>query len=361
MSTQIFNNFPASALQDWFLAHKRSLPWRDNPSAYMVWISEVMLQQTQVAVVVPYFQRWMQLFPSIVELAKAPLEQVLKAWEGLGYYARARRLHAAAQYLIEHFEGRVPHEVEHLKTIKGLGPYTIGAIRSFAFKQKCAAVDGNVMRVLARYFCIEEDIDKTKTKQKIWNLATDIVPEKEPWIFNEALIELGATICTKRPKCEVCPLKSSCAGYRHKASERLPFKSTKTNIEHLQRAVAIIENPHKQLLVQKGEAGKVMCGLQEFPYFLVEGPPTLIQIKPQIEQLLGCQVHFAFQLKEHYHTFTRYKATLYPFYFVCQTAGLKVPACEWQSPLNLDQQAFSAGHRRIYSSWKFAVSTVQPS
>ena len=154
-----------------------------------------MLQQTQVAVVIPYFLHWMQRFPTIHHLAKASLDEVVKAWEGLGYYSRVRHLHEAAKYLVEHFNGQLPSEEEDLKKIKGLGPYTIGAILSFAFHQKKAAVDGNVIRVLTRYFGLEEDISKVATVNKLRQLAQELLPDEEPWIVNEALIELGATLC----------------------------------------------------------------------------------------------------------------------------------------------------------------------
>ena len=157
-----------------------------------------MLQQTQVSVVIPYFDRWMNRFPTLRHLAKATLDEVIKEWEGLGYYSRARNLHEGARYVLEKHEGILPETREELQKIKGLGPYTIGAIRSFAFHHKAAAVDGNVIRVLARYFKIEDDIAKPKTIQMIRDRAEAILPEIEPWIVAEALIELGATLCTKK-------------------------------------------------------------------------------------------------------------------------------------------------------------------
>lgn len=207
-------SFNQKALVEWFNKQKRPLPWRKNPSPYAVWVSEVMLQQTQVAVVIPYFQRWMERFPTIQALAESSIEDAIKQWEGLGYYARAKNLHAGAKQVVANFDGELPSKVEALSRIKGLGPYTVGAIRAFAFHERSAAVDGNVLRFLTRYFAIEEDIAKIGTQKKITALAESLLPEKEPWVFAEALIEFGATVCKKAPLCFECPLNKSCAGLK---------------------------------------------------------------------------------------------------------------------------------------------------
>src|ERR1700722_10190653 len=180
--------FDIDSLKDWFVREKRDLPWRENPSPYAVWISEVMLQQTQASVVIPYFERWMARFPTVAVLAEASQGEVIKMWEGLGYYSRVRHLHQAAKDLMYRYAGDLPRTREGLEGIKGIGPYTRGAILSFAFHQKAAAVDGNVLRVLARYFAIEEEIEKAK--KSITELTESILPEEEPWIVMEGLIEL---------------------------------------------------------------------------------------------------------------------------------------------------------------------------
>jgi A/G-specific adenine glycosylase len=209
-------------LNSWFLENRRELPWRIDPTPYRVWISEVMLQQTRASVVIPYFERWMTLFPDVAALAAAPIERVIKTWEGLGYYSRARNLHRGAQQMVESFGGEVPSDREALMSIKGLGPYTIGAILSFGFQKRAAAVDGNVTRVLARYFSIEENVGRQSVKRLIGEKAEAILDEREPWVTAEALIELGATVCTPKPFCELCPLQKSCLG-KDKA-ESLPIK-----------------------------------------------------------------------------------------------------------------------------------------
>jgi len=170
------------ALKRWFLEVQRDFPWREDPSPYRVWVSEVMLQQTRAEVVVPYFERWMARFPTVEVLAEAPLDEVIKLWEGLGYYSRARNLHQGAQQIVRDYGGKLPNSADKLKKIKGIGPYTVGAILSFAFHQKVPAVDGNVLRVMSRYQRIEEDIAKQKTVKMIGQRVAEILPEKEPRI-----------------------------------------------------------------------------------------------------------------------------------------------------------------------------------
>lgn len=339
--------FDSQALKDWFESQKRPLPWRDNPTPYIVWVSEVMLQQTQVTVVIPYFERWMQQFPTLSDLAKAPLNAVIKAWEGLGYYSRARHLHAGAQYVLNYHAGILPEDESSLKKIKGLGPYTISAIRSFAFHHRAAAVDGNVIRVLARYGNISDDISSSKTVQRLRQHAQDILPHQQPWIIAEALIELGATICTKSPKCQLCPLKNSCEGYIQGTASSLPYKSKKTKIEKLYRAVSLISGPHGEILVRKVESGKIMSDLHEFPYFeTCQEGLTHQAIEQKISAELHLKVALVEALKPIQHSFTRYQVTLFPAKFSCNEL-LTVPGYQWMTPPELQQAAFSSGHRRL--------------
>jgi A/G-specific adenine glycosylase len=252
-------------LKKWFSIHKRDLPWRENPSPYRVWVSEIMLQQTQASVVIPYFERWMTRFPTVESLASAPIEEVIKLWEGLGYYARARNLHQGARYVVEKHQGIIPNTAEQLAPIKGLGDYTIGALLSFAFHQRAAAVDGNVIRVLSRYLAIEEDVAKQPTLRKIRAEAQKMLPVEEPWIIVEALIELGATICQKKPKCSECPIRKGCQGFVKGIAQNLPYKSTKSETIALYRLVPIIEHEGCILIRKVGE-GEIMSDLHEFPY-----------------------------------------------------------------------------------------------
>jgi len=333
-------------LKHWFQCQQRDLPWRDNPSPYAVWVSEVMLQQTQVSVVIPYFERWMKRYPSIQALASTDIDEVLKDWEGLGYYSRARNLHAGAQYVIDHYQGRLPDSPEHLAKIKGLGTYTIGAILSFAFHQRMAAVDGNVVRVLTRYFAIADDIAKTPTIKRVRDLAQELLPEKESWIISEALIELGATICTRQPKCIQCPLKGSCKSFLQGITNKIPFKSTKTSITNLYRAVAVITS-QGQILISRGQKGKVMADLCEFPYFEVDEPAASIKlIENHMKEKLGLKPIWKQKLTQVKHSFTRYQALLMPHHFNVDIPK-PVPGYEWLSLDSLKKLPFAGGHRSI--------------
>ncbi|MBS0622649.1 MAG: A/G-specific adenine glycosylase [Verrucomicrobia bacterium] len=322
-------------LRSWFLDEKRPLPWRDHPTPYAVWVSEVMLQQTQVAVVVPYFERWMSRFPTVAALAEADEKEVIKLWEGLGYYSRARNLHAGALQLLEKHGGELPSDPTELAKIKGIGPYTVGAILSFAFKKKAAAVDGNVIRVITRYLGIEEDIAKSSTLQKVKEATFSLLPDERPWEVMEALIELGARVCTKTPQCFRCPLIKSCAQKTH-----LPFNSKKQTVTPLTRLVAVVVCEGAVLLRQVA-SGKVMAGLWEFPYF-EESMPSL----EALFQKLPFPIKPLMVLDPLVHSFTRFRATLHP-YLVETPLRSPLEGAEWISLETLSQLPFSAGHRKV--------------
>lgn len=331
-------SFPTEDLKQWFIENKRAFPWRENPTPYRVWVSEVMLQQTLATVVVGFFERWMQRFPMLNDLAKSSDSEVVKMWEGLGYYSRARNLHNGAKYIVEHFDGTFPSDEKGLSQIKGIGSYTKGAILSFAFHKKAVAVDGNVLRVITRYYALEKCIDLPKTRKEIEGLVEKILPEKEPWIISEALIELGATVCQKKPKCDDCPLVDSCLG--KKRAHLLPVRKEKVATTVLYRAVAMI-SCGEEFLVVKGEKGKVMGELFEFP-FLEMKSQNIEEIQKRFEEKLGLKLKFKGVLKEQKHTFTRFRAHLFPLRFESQDKG---ESHYWEAePKKL---AFSSGHKRI--------------
>lgn len=334
-------------LKRWFVAEARDFPWRRDPTPYEVWISEMMLQQTQAAVVVPYFERWMTCFPTVQHVAQAELHEVLKEWEGLGYYSRARYIHEAALYLVEHCNGVFPSTEEGLKKIKGLGPYTIGAIRSFAFHQRAAAVDGNVLRVLARYLKVEEDISQPKTVQKLRQMAQELLPEEESWIANEALIELGATYCGRKPKCALCPLRAECLGHRSGMAQQLPIKSKKQQVEALYRAVALVRSGD-YVLVRQGAKGEIMSDLYEFPYFETGNAGwTVEEFRERLLREWGFAVSECGIYPEVKHSFTRYRVTLRAVNFVCDGRH-EVAGLQWLTVPELKRYAFSSGHRRLF-------------
>lgn len=335
-------------LKAWFLETKRDLPWRNAPTPYAVWVSEIMLQQTQASVVVPYFERWMECFPTLQSLALASPERVLKLWEGLGYYSRARSLLEGAKMVCERFQGELPQEEHELRSIKGLGPYTVGAIRSFAFHQKATAVDGNVLRVVTRYCEIFDDISKTKTIRGVSSLVERSLPEDEPWVINEALIELGAMVCKKKPLCSSCPLKEGCRAHLKGSAHRIPFKPAPPQTILLHRRVPVI-CAQGHLLVKHNKTHGVMRDLYEFPYIETGGSADE-DMEKQILNLWGLKVRCVGDLGKISHTFTRYKAQLQVEIFSTE-ACVSIPDYEWRPLDELRTLPFSAGHKKILDQW----------
>jgi len=223
MRSDTFRRAFQGQLLAFFAAHQRDLPWRRNRDPYPIWISEIMLQQTRVAAVIPYFERWMERFPTVGDLAAAELDDVLAAWSGLGYYSRARNLHRGAKDVVERYGGELPKTAAELERLPGVGRYTAGAIASQAYGERAALVDGNVARVFARVFGIEDDIKSTKGQAELWKLAAELVPDQSPGDFNQGLMELGATVCTpKSPSCQSCPVSDHCFARRTGRQAELP-------------------------------------------------------------------------------------------------------------------------------------------
>ncbi len=317
------------------------MPWRENHTPYRVWVSEVMLQQTQAVTVIPYFERWMKRFPTLQALAEAEKSEVVKMWEGLGYYSRAVNLHEGAKICVEQFGGNLPDLPHELLKIKGIGPYTCGAILSFAFHKKAAAIDGNVLRFLARFFAIHESIDLPTTQKQIEKHVLELLPDSEPWIITEAMIEMGATVCQKEPQCQKCPLQKQCLAYRNGLTKKLPTRKLKTPSIPLFRAVAVIKHEGKFLL-KKGQAGQVMGELYEFPYLEMDENHTLKEVQALFEKHLSCTLAFVEKLPQEKHSFTKYRATLFPYLFEAKQKDNKH---FWhKNPIELP---FSSGHRRI--------------
>lgn len=258
----------AQALIAWYRGARRDLPWRRTRDPYAIWVSEVMLQQTRVAVVVPYWQRWMERFPSAVALAGAPLDEVLAAWSGLGYYGRAQNLHRGAREVVARYGGRLPDTAAELRSLPGIGRYTAGAIASMAFDRREPLVDGNVARVLARLFAVEEDVKSAAGQGRLWQLAAALVPADAPGDFNQALMELGATVCAPAaPRCAGCPLAASCRAHREGRTgelPRLPPRRREADKPLLAAAAAWVERAGKLLLARR-EPGGLFGGLWELP------------------------------------------------------------------------------------------------
>ena len=218
----------ALPLEKWYLKNKRNLPWRDTTDPYVIWVSEIILQQTRVAQGLDYFNRFMSRFPDVVSLAEAEEDEVLKYWQGLGYYSRARNLHTAARQIVRDFGGRFPDNNKEVRSLKGIGEYTAAAICSFAYRQPYAVVDGNVYRVLARLFDIDVPIDSTQGRKIFAKLASELLDKKHPDLYNQAIMELGALQCVPRsPRCELCPLVSKCLSVVSGRVDKLPVKLSK--------------------------------------------------------------------------------------------------------------------------------------
>lgn len=273
---EVFRYF-GSELLDWYKREKRDLPWRRNRDPYAIWVSEIMLQQTRVETVIPYYHRFMERFPTIGDLAAAPEEEVLKAWEGLGYYSRARNLQAAARQVMERYGGSVPNDKAAVSGLKGVGPYTAGAILSIAFNLPEPAVDGNVMRVLSRFFNLDGDIAKPSVRAELEKLARELIPEGEASGFNQALMELGALVCTPRsPGCLACPVMKRCAGRLAGRERELPVKTKAKAPKPVYRLAVLIESGSGEpsgagrVLVRRRPDEGLLARMWELPH--VEAP-----------------------------------------------------------------------------------------
>jgi A/G-specific adenine glycosylase len=285
----------------------------------------------------------MNRFPDFHSLANSSEAEVIKYWEGLGYYSRAKNLRKAAIYILEKWDGIMPDRPHYLAEIPGIGPYTVGAIRAFAFKKKAAAVDGNVMRVLSRYFALQDDISKTKAQQQIREIADQILPDDQPWEIAEGLIELGAIICKKNPLCPQCPLKSSCEANLKGLTEQLPVKTKAITGIKLYRTVAVLQY-RDQFLIRQVQEGKVMAGLHEFPYFEEQLDSEALQEKISVEFNLSATPVRKFPIVQ--HGFTRYRAYLDPY--LLQSKNDHTPeGYFWVLKDKLSELAFSSGHKRI--------------
>ncbi len=257
----------SKTLITWYLDNKRDLPWRKTKDPYHIWLSEIMLQQTRVAQGLPYFLAFTEAFPTVFDLAKADEEKVLKLWQGLGYYSRARNLHATAKYISEELSGNFPNNYKDLLKLKGIGEYTAAAIASFSFKECVPVVDGNVYRVLSRYFDIETDIASSGAKKEFTQLASELIDKKKPELFNQAIMEFGALQCVpKSPDCNSCPLDNSCLALAKNKVSQLPIKLKKQKITNrFFNYLLVIDNKNQAIINKRTQKG-IWHNLYEFPF-----------------------------------------------------------------------------------------------
>lgn len=301
-----------NSLLHWFEKTKRPLPWRATYEPYQVWISEIMLQQTQVSTVLPYFERWMHSFPGISDLASADEEKILKLWEGLGYYSRARNLKKAAQKITEAHSGIFPSRYEDILELPGVGPYTAGAIASIAFQQDLPVVDGNVIRVISRLDDFREEVKGNSAY--FWNRARELLPPGQARDFNQGLMELGALVCTpQKPKCSLCPLQSLCKGFKAKTVSFLPFKGARNSKIEIKVAVGILEKDGR-IFIQKRAGKGLMAGLWEFPGGKMEGTETLeATLIREIREETGLEIQNIRPFMTLKHAYTRFLVDLHCF------------------------------------------------
>jgi A/G-specific adenine glycosylase len=299
---------------DWYAEHARRLPWRGLQNPYAIWVSEVMLQQTRVETVIPYFLRWMQRYPDVRSLAEASLQEVLATWEGLGYYGRARNLHRAAQEVVDKYGGQLPDEAPQLRKMPGIGRYTAAAIASIAFGKDEPTLDGNIRRVLARYFNVSEDARSTRGVKQLWNLAAEHLPEGRAGAYNQALMDLGASLCTaKHPDCSACPLEDSCQAKALGIQEQRPVFIPKPAIPHHVVTAAVIRREDRVLITCRPPKG-LLGGLWEFPGGKQqEGEDLRSCLQREIREELGVEVGVGVQLGEYKHAYTHFRVTLHAF------------------------------------------------
>lgn len=270
MSKEHWDNRKIQQFQEdfltWYDHEKRQLPWRYDHDPYRIWISEIMLQQTRVETVIDYFYRFMEKFPTIKTLADAPEDELLKVWEGLGYYSRARNLQKAAQQIMAEYNGKMPETLEEIRSLKGIGPYTAGAIGSIAFELPEPAIDGNVMRVVSRLFCISEDIAKPATRKIFDEVMRKIISQEYPGDFNQALMDLGSSICTpKNPNCKSCPIQRYCEAYQTGTQLEYPVKSKKAKPKPMYYIAGIIENEMGEYMLTKRPSTGLLANMWHFP------------------------------------------------------------------------------------------------
>jgi A/G-specific adenine glycosylase len=304
----------ADLILEWYQTHSRKLPWRENSDPYAVLVSEIMLQQTRVETVIPYYLRWMERFPDLSRLASASQEEVLAAWEGLGYYQRARGLHKAARLIMAEYSGEVPSQVKVLRRLPSIGRYTAGAIASIAYGKDEPALDGNIRRVLARVFNVSEPVRSPAGERILWRLVSENLPAGRAGEYNQALMDLGAIICTpRRPDCPRCPLASICQARALGIQEQRPVVPARKEIPHYTVTAAVIGRDGTVLIAQRPEKG-LLGGLWEFPGGkLQEGESLPEGLKREIMEELAVEVEIGAELGIYRHAYTHFRVTLHAF------------------------------------------------
>jgi A/G-specific adenine glycosylase len=346
----------AEAIARWYKHNHRPLPWRETHNPYAIWLSEVMLQQTQVVTVLPYYDRFLKALPTVHDLAMAPEQTVLKLWEGLGYYTRCRNLHKAARLIVEHHNGEFPKTLKEAEALPGLGKSTASAILTFAYGQAHPILDGNVKRVLSRLLNWEAPISSSLSSKALWKASLALVETcSDVYSLNQGLMELGASLCsTKNPSCLLCPVRSHCAAYAQGTVEERPVSLPKKAVPHKAIGVAVIWNEHGKLLVQQRPAEGLLGGLWEFPGGKQEADETLEEtVHREIMEELALTLHVGKALKPVSHAYSHFKVTLYAYHCYLkpskQSPVLKAAqAWQWLAPEDLNTLPFPTANRKLF-------------
>jgi A/G-specific adenine glycosylase len=309
MTTQL-----SRQLLTWYDQNARRLPWRGESDPYRIWVSEIMLQQTRIETVIPYYQRWLERFPTLEALANASIRTVLQNWEGLGYYSRARNLHRAAQVIVNDMGGRFPKDRAALERLPGIGRYTAGAIASIAFGQDEPALDGNIRRVLSRVYNLELPARSPEGERLLWQYAGENLPPGRAGDYNQALMDLGATICTSRsPACMICPLEDLCQARQLGVQAERPIRLPRRVVPHYLVTAAVIQRSGRVLIAQRPESG-LLGGLWEFPGGKVEPDEELpAGLRREIQEELAVHIEVGAHLGVYEHAYTHFRVTLHAF------------------------------------------------
>jgi A/G-specific adenine glycosylase len=354
-------------LLDWWDAGHADWPWRGGRDPYAIWVAEIMLQQTQIATVIPYYERWMARFPTVQALAAAALDDVLKAWEGLGYYSRARNMHAAAQTVVADWHGRFPTTATQLQTLPGIGRYTAGAIASIAYDEAVPVLDGNVIRVLSRLLDMADDVTRTATKNQLWQVAAQFVPAQRPGDYNQALMELGQQVCTPtNPSCLLCPLRDPCLARQRGTQLERPVKPPRQRTPHYDVVAGIIWQQGAEpltdgarFLIAQRPLNGLLGGLWEFPGGKVEPGETEAAALPrEIMEELGMVIETADYLTTIQHAYTHFRISLHAYHARHLSGApqhLGVADHAWVTLTDLDGYAFAVTDRKIIASLQSVI------
>jgi len=336
----------ARSLNQWFNKNARQLPWRETTDPYKIWISEVMLQQTTVPTVIEFYKRWIHDYPTLESVAQAPLERLLKSWQGLGYYQRVRNIHKAAKIFVEQYDRRIPEDMEALRKVPGFGPYTCGAVLSIAFDKRQPIIDANIRRVVMRLLALESHAN-AKIDPAIYAYLDEVLPQKNLRTFNQAFMELGALICkSKEPLCSMCPVKSHCKAFEKGIQELIPTKKERLT-EEIDVAIGILRHKGKYF-IQRRPADGLLADLWEFPGGKIEkGESPEAALRRELLEELSVDIKDASFLTKVRHFYTRYKVNLYAFICAAKSLPEVHARRKWIQLREFSEYAMPSGSAKI--------------